>query len=693
MNMKCGKCGAEWKVDANRSSSLKLCPFCQESLETEKTSGWKFFDNTKELLAFIAAEYGNDALFGRKHFSDHSAPLMPQGQKNLVKQAYDCGAVKTLQDNMNSDQPRKEIAVRQAVGKLIDDYGTSEDIAKRVIWEFTNAIGWGMPEPQSQSTSAPSQPVNVSTPPLNPSPSSDTEAGKLLTRAWLFAEDGDWKDATDYFNKVLDAEPTYAPAYLGLICVDLQVPNEAKLANFKDPGNIINHKHYKRAVTDPAIKSRLESYVQIINTRIDAEQKAAAAEAERKRKTAEKTARKNRVQDQFDNALKIMSNAQNPDDYRKAISAFGNIDSNYQDINSQIKAKTAECEKKKAAIEAAFQQKYGFLLDRYSAEGRAQAESRRKAAQAKIDDENAKVKADIDAKCAQSQQKFDADHRAWQEEVVRLKAQYEPIYRKWEVESNAIRTQAESWKSQGLCPHCGGTLKGFIAKKCIECGKSPSDTIITPTAPQQPNYPNEPKLPQMPTFTPRRLDPDVNAGSSDIEAYINGNEVFVKSGEVIWRVVSVQGSKALLHSEKGDASLEDDSIKRLKLPVPSLIRSKCDFAFYVGGTSDSLQCFGFYADGTVITQGVGGSHSMDTFRNVVKWFNKTNNTISKGRYSYNESTNKIDFSSTSSSGTVDYEGIMDSQGVLQLNWHSRINNRSGKESCKYIGGVKNGQLS
>ena len=102
--MKCNKCGAEWKVDAGRSASITVCPFCQEKIVAEKSGDWKYFDNTKELLEYVAAEYGNDALFGRKYFSDHTAPSMPQGQKNLVKQAFDCGAVRILQDNMDSDQ-------------------------------------------------------------------------------------------------------------------------------------------------------------------------------------------------------------------------------------------------------------------------------------------------------------------------------------------------------------------------------------------------------------------------------------------------------------------------------------------------------------------------------------------------------------------------------------------------------------
>ena len=146
--MKCNKCGSKWETDASRSASITVCPFCQEKIVAEKSSDWPFFDNTKELLAYVATEYGNDTLFGRKHFSDHTSPLMPQRQKNLIKQAFDCGAVKNLQDNMDSGQQNKEIAIKQSVGKLTDIYSIEKYAAERVVWEFTNAICWGMPEPQ-----------------------------------------------------------------------------------------------------------------------------------------------------------------------------------------------------------------------------------------------------------------------------------------------------------------------------------------------------------------------------------------------------------------------------------------------------------------------------------------------------------------------------------------------------------------
>jgi hypothetical protein len=289
-----------------------------------------------------------------------------------------------------------------------------------------------------------------------------------MTRAWQFAEDRDWKEAAEYFNKVLDTDPSYAPAFLGLLCVDLTASKEDNLSAVKDPNSIIGHKYYKRAIADPAIKSQLDGYVQTINARIDAEQKAVAA---------------------------------------------------------------------------ALRNKYGVLLDRLSPKGKAQAGQRRQAAQSQLDEENKKAQADVEAKCAQIKQKHDADHKAWQEEYNRLKAPYNTKYKKWEND----KAQAESRKSQGLCPHCGGTLKGLFSKKCSDCGKVPSEPIKTPPAPAQPNYPTESKMPQVPTYTPRVLDESKYVLKEDSTSAINQH---ITLAGIEWRILDVQGDKLLLISEK-----------------------------------------------------------------------------------------------------------------------------------------------
>jgi len=149
--MKCGKCGEEVAIQPGKSANF--CYNCGNKIEAEKSGDWKYFDNTKDLLAFIAAEYGLDALFSKKYLSDHASPALPPGKKRLVSEAFSCGAVKILHDNMTADQQHKEIAVKQAVKKLTDLL-FSQEAAECIVWEFTNAIGWGSFEPKDSSTAS-----------------------------------------------------------------------------------------------------------------------------------------------------------------------------------------------------------------------------------------------------------------------------------------------------------------------------------------------------------------------------------------------------------------------------------------------------------------------------------------------------------------------------------------------------------
>ena len=564
--MKCNKCGEV--VEVQPGKSVNFCFNCGNKMQAEKTEGWQFFDNTKELLAFVASEYGNDALFGRKHFSDHSSHLMPEWQKNLVKQAFECGAVNILKDDLNSDQSRRELAAKRAVGKMIDRYRTSDEDAIIVIWEFTNALGWGMAEPMQPATSCDAKPES---PPKRSQPgsvtsftmNSDATIDNLMALGWQSAGIGDWDEAGSFFKEARKANHTYAPVFVGLICVDLKCVPEDKLADLEDPNKVTGHKFYPLAAADPAVKAQLDKYVQKIKDRneyenackvmqsaktsadynravsvfrkittsfsdIAAQVKAKIAEceqleqkalaAEKAQREKERVARieaqlndvcdrmdkakspsdydavitdfgkidsniqtinakiavkielchvlkevirkkaeadfnkacqhmktvntsidcerlvwvfkeiaafyedlnaqikskiveckqmykqfiddeniRKRIQDQFDNACKIMNNAKITDDYRIAIAVFGSIDSKYQDINSNIKSKVSECEQRIAAVEADIRRKYGFLLKRYSAEYRKQAEQRRKVEQEQLGIVVNKENTDIEA--------------------------------------------------------------------------------------------------------------------------------------------------------------------------------------------------------------------------------------------------------------------------------------------------------
>jgi len=52
----------------------------------------------------------------------------------------------------------------------------------------------------------------------------------LMKRGNLALEDSNWEQANEYFNKVLDIDPEYAPAYIGKLCSEFSFTNEAKLS-------------------------------------------------------------------------------------------------------------------------------------------------------------------------------------------------------------------------------------------------------------------------------------------------------------------------------------------------------------------------------------------------------------------------------------------------------------------------------
>jgi tetratricopeptide (TPR) repeat protein len=97
-------------------------------------------------------------------------------------------------------------------------------------------------------------------------PSSTTES--LTKRGYIFLEDAEWERAADYFDYALDLDPEYVSAYVGLLCADLKVKSEEKLANQKI--SLENNLNYKKAIrfASEDYRAKLENYDVLICTRI-----------------------------------------------------------------------------------------------------------------------------------------------------------------------------------------------------------------------------------------------------------------------------------------------------------------------------------------------------------------------------------------------------------------------------------------
>ena len=75
--------------------------------------------------------------------------------------------------------------------------------------------------------------------------SNNTDIAPLLKRAFIFLEDGNWKDADEYCERVLDLDPECAMAYLGKLMAELKVNKQDDLAKLEIPFN--ENDNYKKS--------------------------------------------------------------------------------------------------------------------------------------------------------------------------------------------------------------------------------------------------------------------------------------------------------------------------------------------------------------------------------------------------------------------------------------------------------------
>ncbi len=84
----------------------------------------------------------------------------------------------------------------------------------------------------------------------------------LLKRVFIFLEDGDFKEADDYCERVLDINPESAEAYLGKLMAEFEVKKQKDLVLHKE--NLKDSSNYKKAMRygDNGLKSVLRSFIE-----------------------------------------------------------------------------------------------------------------------------------------------------------------------------------------------------------------------------------------------------------------------------------------------------------------------------------------------------------------------------------------------------------------------------------------------
>ena len=97
----------------------------------------------------------------------------------------------------------------------------------------------------------------------------------LLKRAYIFLEDGEWDNADEYFERVLDGDPECADAYLGKLLVELKFLriDDLKTCTTRLEGS----KNYQRILRygSDSLKAQLEEYAKNVDANIEIARKDA----------------------------------------------------------------------------------------------------------------------------------------------------------------------------------------------------------------------------------------------------------------------------------------------------------------------------------------------------------------------------------------------------------------------------------
>ena len=98
-------------------------------------------------------------------------------------------------------------------------------------------------------------------------PAPQDSAAPLLKRAFMYLEDGDWKSADEYCERVLDLDPENAEAYVGKLMAELHVKMRDALKDCSEPFD--GNGNYGKAMRfgDGALKAELSGYIQHIHER------------------------------------------------------------------------------------------------------------------------------------------------------------------------------------------------------------------------------------------------------------------------------------------------------------------------------------------------------------------------------------------------------------------------------------------
>ncbi len=141
----------------------------------------------------------------------------------------------------------------------------------------------------------------------------------LLKRVYMFLEDGEWKEADEYCEKVLDIDPENGEAYFGKLLAELKVRSRDDLRNHTKLFNDSNNYQKAMRFGDEKLKNVITDYIEYIKANIE----------------------NGRLESTYNQAKNIMTAARNEIGYISAAGLFESIEE-YKDS----KVLASECYEK-----------------------------------------------------------------------------------------------------------------------------------------------------------------------------------------------------------------------------------------------------------------------------------------------------------------------------------------------------------
>ena len=355
----------------------------------------------------------------------------------------------------------------------------------------------------------------------------NSSTAPLLERAYMFLEDGSWGDASTYCERVLDMDPKNATAYVGKLLSELKVRKLEDLAKQANPFDSMAN--YQKAIrfADASLKAELESYIAAIKQRRENERKdkeyyhwrrvidgtipdtlvnlqeaAKGFQAIAGWKDADELYeicrqkvehRENAIIEKKEAAyltcIENMEKADSAARYDFVAQKFIELEpyKNSKQLAEQCKAHAERIRKKAKENEAVFfnaldvfnQAKNTTNLTQKEALAREAIELFESIAgysgansflqQAKELILETSKKAEENERTRKENERKRAEAA---EQERQRKIEEERISKEKRESAERIAMQQRGWRNASRCQHCGGELKGFLIKKCTQCGKS-----------------------------------------------------------------------------------------------------------------------------------------------------------------------------------------------------------------------------